>query len=413
MKKWIATILVLLLSFSMMTGCGKVEPKEETVDLLDAQWEDIVAEGKGQMVNIHMWGGDDAVNRYMDEWIAPRLKEAFDITLNRVPINDAKDMINKLLTEKEVNKSEGSMDIFWINGENFKIAKEQGLLWGAFAEKLPNYNAYVNKDAKDILYDFGEATEGMEVPWGKSQFVFIYDAEKIKNPPKSMAGLKQFVKENPGKFTYPAPPDFTGSAFIRHALFETTGGHEQYLTAFDQDMFQAQAAPLWQYLNEIKPLLWRGGKTYPESSAKLDQLYENGEVWMSMSYNPVHAARKVKTGQFPPSTKTFVLDQGTLANTHYLSIPFNATHKAGAMVAINFMLSPAAQMTKFDPAHWGDGMVISTDKLSAEDKEVLDSIDRGEATLSIQTLEKHRIPEISAPYVDQIEKGWMEYVGKE
>ncbi|WZL73346.1 ABC transporter substrate-binding protein [Clostridiaceae bacterium 35-E11] len=413
MKKWIVTVLIFIFSLSIITGCGKSETEEESADLLDVQWKDIVAESKGQTVNMYMWGGDDAVNRYMDEWIAPRLKETFDITLNRVPINDAKDMINKLLTEKEVNKSEGSMDIFWINGENFKLAKENNLLWRAFAEKLPNYNDYVNKDAKEIQYDFGEATEGLEIPWGKSQFVFIYDTEKIKTPPKSMEALKEFVKENPGKFTYPAPPDFTGSAFIRHALFETTGGYEQYLAPLNKDKFQIQAESLWEYLNEIKPYLWREGKTYPESSAKLDQLYENGEVWMTMSYNPVHAARKVKTGQFSPTTKTFVLDRGTLANTHYLSIPFNATHKAGAMVAINFMLSPAAQMTKFDPAHWGDGMALSADKLSAEDQKALNNIDRGEATLSPQVLERHRIPEISGVYVNQIEKGWMEHVAKE
>lgn len=156
----------------------------------------------------------------------------------------------------------------------------------------------------------------------------------------------------------------------------------------------------------------RKGETYPESIGKLDQLFENGEVWMSMSYNPVHAANMVNLGRFPVSTKTFLMEQGTLANTHYLSIPFNAKSKAGAMIVIDFLLSPSAQITKFDLAHWGDGMAISTDALTQEEVLQLNRIDRGAAALPPEILEKGRIPEISADYVDLIEKGWMDNVAK-
>jgi putative spermidine/putrescine transport system substrate-binding protein len=412
MKKMIAGLCSMILMVTILVGCTKTQDAKISTDLFDVNWEEIVKESKGKTVNIHMWGGDDSVNRYMDEWVAPRLKETYNIELNRVPINDAKDMINKLLTEKEVGKTNGSIDIFWINGVNFKISKENDLLWDSFVDKLPNYNTYVDKDALDIQYDFGEEIKGMEAPWGKSQFVFIYDESKIKNPPKSMEELKNWVTENPGKFTYPAPPDFTGSAFVRHALFETTGGYKQYLTKMNQEAFKNQSRQLWDYLNQIKPYLWRKGKTYPESIAKLDRLYENGEVWMSLSYNPVHAASKIKLGQFAKTTKTFLLDQGTLANTHYLSIPFNATQKAGAMVVIDFLLSPEAQMKKFDPKYWGDGAVLSYDKLSNDEKKSFREIDRGEVTLSQEILEKNRIPEISAEYVHEIEKGWMENVVK-
>ncbi|GKT19735.1 ABC transporter substrate-binding protein, partial [Aduncisulcus paluster] len=118
----------------------------------------------------------------MDNFIAPRLKEKYNITLNRVPISDARDMINKLITEKEVDKKDGSIDVMWINGENFALSKENDLLLGAYADQLPNYNALVDTTAKDITYDFGLSTDNMEVPWGKSQFVFVYDSAKIDTP---------------------------------------------------------------------------------------------------------------------------------------------------------------------------------------------------------------------------------------
>jgi putative spermidine/putrescine transport system substrate-binding protein len=39
-------------------------------------------------------------------------------------------------------------------------------------------------------------------------------------------------------------------------------------------------------------------------------------------------------------------------------------------------------------------------------------IDRGPATLSQEELSSHRIPEISAEYVQWLERGWLENVAK-
>jgi putative spermidine/putrescine transport system substrate-binding protein len=166
------------------------------------------------------------------------------------------------------------------------------------------------------------------------------------------------------------------------------------------------------FLNEIKPNLWRKGETYPESLAKLDQLYANGEVWMTMGYDPARATNEIKKGTFPPSTRTFVLDQGTLSNTHYLSIPFNSPNPAGAMVAINYLLSPEAQIAKYDPTYWGEDMSLNPNKLSSEDLQKLKKIDRGVATLPAEELARHRVPEIPAAKVERIEKGWKEHVAK-
>jgi putative spermidine/putrescine transport system substrate-binding protein len=416
--RWIGLTMfvVMALVFSACSnGNGGTKEKVDhssPLNLLETNWEDVVAGAQGQTVNMYMWGGSDSINRYIDEWAAPKLKQESGVTLKRIPMNDTKDIINQLLTEKQAGKTEGSMDIIWINGENFKTAKDNDLLWSSFADQLPNVQQYVNSNAPDIQFDFGLDTEGFEAPWGKAQFVFVYDSEKMKNPPKSLQELKAWVKQNPGKFSYPAPPDFTGSAFIRHALFETTGGYEQYLKEGSGQDLESKLSPLWSYLNEIEPYLWRQGQTYPESLAKLDQLYANGEVWMTMGYDPARASNEIKKGTIPTSSRTFLLDAGTLSNTHYLSIPFNSTNQAGAMAAINFFLSPEAQIAKYDPAHWGEDMALDVKKLSPEDQNRVSSIDRGVATLPAEVLTSHRIPEIPADSVDILEKGWLEHVAK-
>lgn len=306
------------------------------------------------------------------------------------------------------------MDIIWINGENFKAAKDNALLWGDFTGQLPNFNDFVDQQAPEIAEDFGEPVDGLEAPWGKAQFVFVHDENKSPDPPKSMAELAEWVKENPGQFTYPALPDFTGSAFIRHVLYETTGGYEQYQQpAAEIDDLEARFEPMWQYLNEIEPYLWREGETYPESLAKQDQLYASGEIGMTMSYDPALAASEVLKGRFPESTRTFILDGGTLANTHFLSIPFNASSKAGALAAINEMLSPAAQTAKLSPENWGDLSALDLEKLSPEQQKAMTEVDMGTATLPLEELESKRLPELSADYIEIIEKGWMEHVAKE
>ncbi len=63
----------------------------------------------------------------------------------------------------------------WINGENFALSKENNLLLGSYADLIPNYSALIDTSAKDNLYDFGLATDGMEVPWGIGSICnFVY-----------------------------------------------------------------------------------------------------------------------------------------------------------------------------------------------------------------------------------------------
>ncbi len=412
--KWFVSI-ILLLSF-VLQACSSEEESDRSIKskaaILDENWATITDQARDQTVNVFMWGGSDTINRYMDSFVAPRLKEQTGVILNRVPVTDTKDILNKLRTEKQAGSSDGTVDVMWINGENFKIAKEENLLLGSFLSKLPNATSYLDLESPEMAFDFGLATDGMEAPWGKAQFVMIYDSAKIANPPKSYEALFQWIKENPGKFTYPAPPDFTGSAWIRNALYELNGGYQPFIGDPEAAELDRKLTGLWQRLNEIEPYLWREGKTYPENIAKLDQLFVGGEVWMSMSYDPAKASNLIKNGTFPSTVRTFVFDAGTLANTHYLAIPYNSPSPAAAMAAINYLISPEAQIAKSDPKYWGEEPILDPSKLSADDLQKLRAIDRGPATLPSDELASKQLPEMKAQYVEQIEKGWQDNVAK-
>lgn len=384
------------------------------LDQGDLDWAQIEELAKGSTVRFYAWGGDPNINRWLDGYVAATLREQYQVILEFVP-SDAHVFVNQLVNEIEAGRDPGSIDLMWINGENFRLAKAAGALFGPFVEQLPNARQYVNLDDPTIQNDFGVPVEGYEAPWGRAQFVMIYDAAKVPEPPRTLEALAGFVKANPGRFTYPAPPDFTGSAFVRTLLYAAMGGYDAFLNADPDDpatqaaMLEA-AAPLWAYLRDLSPHLWQQGQSYPATLGQLHELYANGDVWLTMAYGPNEAAQKVEDGQFPESTRTFVFDSGTLANTHFLAIAGNAENAAGALVVANFLLSPAAQLSKYDLNNWGDLPVLDPSRLPADIGAQLAEWPRHDATLPVEVLEAHRIPELPAGFVDLLEEAWQENV---
>jgi putative spermidine/putrescine transport system substrate-binding protein len=302
------------------------------------------------------------------------------------------------------------VDLVWINGENFATGADADLWFGPWAERLPNAR-YIAWESPEISRDFGYPVEGREAPWGKAQFVMTYDSKKVKDPPKSAEELRSWVEEHPGRFTYPAPPDFTGNAFVEQMFYEITGDVQRYQKPFNQTVFEERAPKVYEFFNEIEPNLWRSGETYPESSTALNKLYADGEVWLTMSYNPQEAQRQIDKGLFPKSTRTYLLEGGTLANTHYVAIPFDAGNKAGAQVVANFLESPAAQREKLKPEVWGDLPALDLTKLPKDEREGFES-PGGPATLSTQELQENRLPEARSEWLLALQKGWREEVLK-
>lgn len=73
---------------------------------------------------------------------------------------------------------------------------------------------------------------------------------------------------------------------------------------------------------------------------------------MAISFNPQEAQSAAQIGALPPSVEAVAMSKGALTNSHFLAIPFNANASAGAKVVANFLLSPAAQARKANPAFW-------------------------------------------------------------
>jgi putative spermidine/putrescine transport system substrate-binding protein len=406
----VALVAVLLTTLVSCGGGGGAAQSANQEEGETRPFGELEEAARGSTVNFFMYGGDDAINAYVDEYVAPRLEREHGITLRRTPVDDIATVVNKLLNEKTAGDAEGSVDLVWINGENFATGAEADLWFGPWAERLPNAR-YVDWESPEINRDFGYPVEGREAPWGKAQFVLTYDSEKVEDPPKSAEELRAWVRENPGRFTYPAPPDFTANAFVEQMFYEVTGEVEEYGGPFDRQVFEERAPEVYEFFNEIEPHLWRNGETYPESSTALNDLYANGEVWMTMSYNPQEAQRQIEKGLFPESTRTYLLDAGTLANTHYVAIPFNAPNREGAQVVANLLQSPDAQREKLKPEVWGDLPALDLERLPEDERRGFES-PGGVATLSTEELQANRLPEARSEWLLALEEGWQEEVLK-
>ena len=373
-------------------------------------WEEVLTAAEGTTVNFYMWGGSDVLNGWVDEYLGGELKDLYDIKLNRVPIANTGDVVNQLLAEKQAGVTEnGTVDMVWINGDNYRTLREAELLLGSWSEGIPN-SVYVNWSDPSIANDFGTPVDGYESPWGSAQFVFEYNEATVADPPRTFEALQSWIHENPGGFTYPAPPDFHGLSFVKHVFTWAAEDPSVLQQPFDQAAYDAIAPKVWEYLNDIEGDLWRGGDTYPASIAALQDLLANSEVVFAMRLDPRNAALRIDDGTYPDTIRTFVMDTGTLANKNFIAVPSNAPNAAAAFVAANHILSPEFQLIMADPDRWGWLIPTDTTKWTADQQATLASYDRGDATLGFAELAAAALPEPDASWVPQIEAGWLENV---
>jgi putative spermidine/putrescine transport system substrate-binding protein len=375
-------------------------------------WSQVLERARSQTVDWYMYGGFASTNAYVNGYVAPRVMELYGVKLRQVPIKDISEVVSKILVEKQVGKiAGGEVDLMWINGENFRTCKRNDLLYGPFADLLPNQKL-VDWNRSSVSNDFGEPVEGLESPWGSAQVVMIYDSRRIPDPPQTVGDLLVWIRKNPGRFTYPAPPDFTGSVFVRHIFYHVAGDVNSWQGKFDEQNFETTADKTYRVLIDLAPNLWRQGKTYPQSPVQLHQLLADGEVDFAMSYHPAKASEMIYDGLYPDTVRTFVFREGTISNTHFVAIPFNASDKEGAMVVANFLISPEAQLQKANTEVWGDMPAIDIQRLDPDWQEKFKNLPRGIATLADKELQSHQLPEPPSEILIRLEKGWDQHVLK-
>ena len=374
------------------------------------EWEAVLSEARGQTVFWHAWGGDPKINDFI-AWVSGEAQDRYGVTIEQVKLASTADAVARVLGERDAGvTSGGAVDLIWINGENFAAMKAEGLLHGPFAESLPNWGLVDVAGKPAVVTDFTLPTEGFESPWAMAQLVFEYDSARLPEPPRSLATLKDWIIANPGRFTYPQPPDYMGTTFLKQVAYGTLADPSVMQAPVDEATYAETVAPIWAFLDEITPHLWREGRAYPQNEPALGQLLADGEVDIGFAFNPGRASAEIAAGNLPESVRTFTLEGGTIGNASFVAIPFNAAHRAGALVVANLILDPEVQARAQDPSVLGFQTVLNLVALSPQDRARFDALDLGIATLAPDQMGPALL-EPHASWMTRISQDWVERYG--
>lgn len=396
--------LVLLAALGIVGCAGPPAPTAAPAPELDpTDWDGVLAAARGQTLDWYMYTGDDAVNGFVEGYVREQLTAA-GVTLNVVPVADTGDAVDKVLAEEQAGREDGSVDAIWINGDNFATGKQAGLWYCGYPAALPNAR-YVDLTDPAIAGDFGVPVDGCEAAWQRANSALVYDSAQLgPQDVASLAALSDWARANPGRLTYPAPPDFTGSMVVRTFLYDTAGDPALLHGPFDPAAFAPLGDRLWARLNDLEPALWRAGATYPTSQEAVEQLYATGEIAAYYTYGSGTVAAKVTDGLYPASTRQAVPDVGNIGNVSNIAIPENAADRAAGLVLANLLQDPQSQLRFFADA--GIYPVVELDRTGPEVQQGFAAVPRSPSVLPIADLTARALPEPEAGWVGVVDDGW-------
>jgi len=340
-----------------------------------APWADVLARARGQTVYWNAWAGDDKTNAFI-AWCGERLKARHGVAVQHVRLKDTAEAVTRVVAEKTAGRDTGgSVDLIWINGPNFLNMKQQGLLFGPVTQALPNFRYVDTVNKRSNVIDFTTPVDGLAVPWRLAQIAFVYDSARLKNPaelPRSANAMLAWARAHPGRLTHPNVANFLGATFLKQALHDLTPDTAVLQQPATDASFTAVSAPLWAWYDALRPLLWRRGAQFPETGAAQRELLNDGEIDITVTFDPTEAPVAVAAGLLPKTVRTFTFARGSIGNTSFVAVPYNAKAKEGALVLANFLLEPATQAHAQDLKNIGCLNVLDLARLSPAERRAFD-----------------------------------------
>jgi putative thiamine transport system substrate-binding protein len=381
---------------------GRIVSARETRD-----FNAILVAARGQTVYWNAWGGDERTNTFI-AWVGAEVRRLHSVTVVHTRLRDTAEALTRVVAEKQAGRiAGGSVDLIWINGPNLLAMKTQNLLHGPFVEALPNWRHVDTVGKPSNVIDFTIPVDGLAAPWRLAQVVFVYDSARsaLATMPKSAPAMLAWALANAGRLAHPHARDFMGATFLKQALVELAPNRAVLAEPATDARFLSATAPLWQWYAALRPHLWRKGHDFPETGPAALQLLNDAEIDLTLSFNPAEAAVSAAARRLPASARVYVMDGGTIGNTSFVAIPFNAANKEGAMVVADFLLAPATQARAQDPTQLGAFSVLDVEKLPETDRKHFSALSSDPALPTNQVLGK-ALPEPHPSWMTRITAEW-------
>lgn|GEM_PF-542786 len=391
-------------------------------------WQHLLDDATGTTVHFALRDGDPP-RAWVDDWVVDVAAGRYGIEVAPTYVEAPGDVVAQLAAEKAaaVGASEettGTIDLLWIDDASFGALADGGLLYGPWTGYTPSRRYLDPKDGW-LKRTFGRDVGENALAWGRTHFVLLHDPTRLPAPPPSWPALWSWIEANPGRFTYAAPPDPVGSAFVRQACIALAADASIFGRPYDAATAEAALAPCWTQLEAIAPMLRQQGRRYPRAQAEVDDLFAASEIDITMRYGPPprpvdgggggdaapEGRTAVERAAALAGARAFALEGGMLSRVHFLAIPFNAPNKQGAIVLANFLQDPEAQFAKLGPENWGDPTVIGPHLVPETWKATYAEVATPPNALAEDVVAAQRVAEPSPAWVEAIDAGWARFVG--
>ncbi len=199
---------------------------------------------------------------------------------------------------------------------------------------------------------------GYGVPYRASSVVLAYDSSRVKNPPKTLSALLDFIDKNPGQFTYNTPDTGgSGNAFVTRIL---QGGLSPADAAFFQTDYDPSREKAWDKglatLKALAPKLYQGGQ-YSQNNVGTLQLLGKGAIQMGPVWSDMGLSY-LKQGLLPDTIKLTQIDPPLAGGAAYLGVAADSANKAAAYAFLNWVLTPEVQAVVVDKMNGYPGVKL-------------------------------------------------------
>lgn len=296
-------------------------------DILSMSQDELVAAAKAEgEVLFSAWWGEEFWKEAAKQFTAKYGIEARVLLGNNA--------IDKILAEKD--REIGTIDVQLIGGPDVKTSIDAGLWYGPVFDALPDHDKI---DQKLATVQEGVQTGGYLVPIYRNQVGFLYDPDKVANPPQTWDEFTAWVQANPKAFAYPDPnKGGTGSGFVQSVLGGVTGGLDRYVGDTEVDPTKtADWSKAWDWLNANNPNM----NVTLSNSEDIDMVNQ-GAASMAAAWDDDSTAA-VTNGTLFKRAKMYIPKFGLPGGGDTAGIVKNAPNKAAGLLFLEWLTSPDIQ----------------------------------------------------------------------
>lgn len=329
-KKWFTLGVTATLATTFLAACGSKN--------------NVAADGK---TTVTLWaGGSDNVKVGMEKVVeafnASEKGNDYQLKLEFIMSGAGSQSLNdRILAAKKAGQKETNYDLILVSDAEYGTYVQEGgedLFVAYDKNKVPNL-ANVQTQIS--------TGEGVLVPYRGTTVVLAYNSDKVANPPQTATELYQWIKDNPGRFSYNTPGSGgAGGSFVQTAIYNFLP--EEAMSSTDE-AWKAQWTQGFDLLAELNDSMYQsGGKViYPNKNQGTLDLLINGEVDMIPTWADMMITN-LANGTLPESVKMTQIDPGFTGNVDCLAIPSIGSNPEGAQAVMDFFLTEEAQQILLD-----------------------------------------------------------------